>query len=460
MNFKRVFVFCLVLTLFSVNTFGFGFLRDGFIKVSYAQTPEQADQEAKWRAELEQTEKDIAKWQDILNNTKRGTASLQKEADILNAKINQAKAFIKARNISIEKLRKEIDRKNKVIESLEDKISNSRDSLADILKKANEIDSYSLAEALLTNKNISDFWSSLDQYSVVNRSLNDLLDQIRQTKDLTEKEKSLLDQKKNKEIDLKEETEVQKQQVEKNEKEKQYLISVNKTQEKTYEQVIKERQKRASEIRAALFSLRDAAAIPFGDAYQYALKAQKITGVRPAFLLAILTQETNLGKNLGTCNKPDSSENRKWKAIMPGPDDIKAGLSKRDDESAYLRITSALGFDPDKMPLSCPIGAGWGGAMGPSQFIPTTWEAYAPRVQSATGRSTANPWNPEDAFIASALYLADLGAGAQTFTSERTAALKYYAGSNWNKKSNAFYGDQVMAKAKNIQLNMIDPLNF
>ncbi len=431
--------------------------------VAFAQqTPEQiATQEAQWKAELEATEKDIAKWQEILNNTKKGTASLQKEADILNAKINEAKAFIKKRNIAIEQLRRDIDNKTKTIGTLEEKIKNSQDSLAQLIRKTYEIDSYTLPEVILAKKDLSDFFSDADSFNTINKSLKELLDDIRETKNLTERERELLDKKKNEEIDIKANVEAQKRQVEKNEQEKQYLIKVNKTQEKSYEQVIKERQKKAAEIRAALFALRDTAAIPFGTAYQYALEAEKATGIRPAFLLAILTQETNLGKNQGSCNKPDSPVEKQWQAIMPGPEDIKKGLSKRDDESAFLRIVESLGVGPRDRVLSCPIGGtGWGGAMGPSQFIPTTWEAYAPRVAQALGKTITNPWNAEDAFVASSIYLTDLGAAAQTFTAERTAALKYYAGGNWNKKANAFYGDQVMAKAKTIQETMIDPLNF
>lgn len=431
--------------------------------VAFAQkTPEEiAAQEAQWKAELAATEADIAKWQDILNNTKKGTASLQKEANILNAKINEAKAFIKKRNIEIEKLKLAIASKSKDITTLEEKIGNSQDSLAQLIRKTYEIDSYTLPEVILAKKDLSDFFSDADSFNTINKSLKELLDDIRETKNLTEREKEALDKKRNEEIDIKAKIEADKKQVEKNEKEKQYLITVNKTQEKSYEQVIKERQKKAAEIRAALFALRDTAAIPFGTAYEYAKEAEKATGIRPAFLLAILTQETNLGKNQGSCNKPDSPVEKQWQAIMPGPDDIKAGLSKRDDESAFLRIVAALGVGPRDRVLSCPIGgAGWGGAMGPSQFIPTTWEAYAPRVAAALGKSVVNPWSAEDAFVASSVYLTDLGAAAQTFTAERTAALKYYAGGNWNKKANAFYGDQVMAKAKVIQETMIDPLNF
>jgi len=110
------------------------------------------------------------------------------------------------------------------------------------------------------------------------------------------------------------------------------------------------------------------------------------------------------------------------------------------------------------MPLSCPWNNGWGGAMGPSQFIPTTWESYGAALANLLGKTTANPWEPKDAIMATAYYMKQLGADAQTFTAQRTAALKYYAGSNWSKPANAFYGDQVMVKVQNIQTNMIDPL--
>jgi membrane-bound lytic murein transglycosylase B len=246
--------------------------------------------------------------------------------------------------------------------------------------------------------------------------------------------------------------------VEKNEAEKKELLKISKTQEKTYEQVLKERQKKASQIRAALFALRDTAAIPFGTALAYANVVSAKTGVRPAFLLAILTQETNLGENIGTCNRPGDPASKLWTAIMPGPSDLASGKSKRNDQAAFLRITSGLGLDPASVPLSCPWQGGWGGAMGPAQFIPTTWESKQSSIAAALGKSKVSPWEPQDAFMASGLYLSELGANSGTFTAERTAALKYYAGGAWNAKKNAFYGDGVMAKARNIQENMIDPL--
>ena len=74
------------------------------------------------------------------------------------------------------------------------------------------------------------------------------------------------------------------------------------------------------------------------------------------------------------------------------------------------------------------------------------------------GKKIPNPWEPKDAITATALFVSDLGASRGGYSAEREAALRYYAGGNWSLPKNAFYGDQVMAKARNIQENMIDPL--
>ncbi len=96
---------------------------------------------------------------------------------------------------------------------------------------------------------------------------------------------------------------------------------------------------------------------------------------------------------------------------------------------------------------------GWGGAMGPAQFIPSTWLGYRAKVTAITGRA-ANPWDIRDAFIAAAV---KLGAdGARNQSGEWTAAMKYFAGSV--NPAYSFYGDSVVALAKRYQED-IDNLN-
>lgn len=97
--------------------------------------------------------------------------------------------------------------------------------------------------------------------------------------------------------------------------------------------------------------------------------------------------------------------------------------------------------------------------MGPAQFIPSTWVLYEERISRATGHNPPNPWDPYDAFMASAILLMDNGADALTAKAERLAALRYLAGwTNATKKAYAFYGDDVMELSEKYQ-RQIDILN-
>jgi membrane-bound lytic murein transglycosylase B len=228
-----------------------------------------------------------------------------------------------------------------------------------------------------------------------------------------------------------------------------------------------EKQKKAAQIRAALFALRDTEGIAFGDALKYATLASQKTGVRPALILAILTQESDLGKNQGSClvnnieNGDGAGKNTGtlFEQVMKAP----------RDTVPFKSITDRLGKDWKMTPVSCPpgtkytLGRGFGGGMGPSQFIPSTWELFKGKLGTTLGipGDEVNPWNPEHAILATAIYMADLGAGKGGHTAERNAACRYYSGAACQagrKPANVFYGDQVMAKAENIQITMIDPL--
>jgi membrane-bound lytic murein transglycosylase B len=119
------------------------------------------------------------------------------------------------------------------------------------------------------------------------------------------------------------------------------------------------------------------------------------------------------------------------------------------DVQPFLDITAALGRDPYKTVVSCPQSIGYGGAMGPAQFIPSTWKLFASRLSSALGVTTADPWRPQDAFMASGMYLSDLGASGG-YTGQIRAACKYYGSGG----SSCAYGTQVMARVQTIQNNI------
>jgi len=155
--------------------------------------------------------------------------------------------------------------------------------------------------------------------------------------------------------------------------------------------------------------------------------------------MAIVKIESDWGGNVGKGN---------WRTDM-----------HPRDFSAFQAITSALGLNPDSTPVSKKPAYGWGGAMGPAQFIPTTWLLYADMVANLTGHKPASPWNIEDAFTAAGLMLAESGADKQTYAAESKAAKIYIAGSRWNRSLTArIYANNVMAEASRIQKD-IDILN-
>ncbi|MEN9649320.1 MAG: hypothetical protein RL094_287 [Candidatus Parcubacteria bacterium] len=410
-------------------------------------TPEQ---EAALRAELADIEKQIQAQQAILTTKQQEASSIQRDVSILDAKIKQAKLKIQAHDLAIKKLGKDITVKTNTITALSSRIDRSKLSIEQTVQKTNELDSYSLAEAVLSNKNISTFFSDFDAYASVQKSLQERLNEIKDAKKEDEIAREELDDKRNQEIDTKVNVETEKKKIEVAESEKKRLLNLNKAQQKDYQTVIADKQKRATQIRNQLFALRDTAAIKFGDAVSYAKAAAGKTGVRAAFVLAILQQESNLGQNVGSCYL--TSEDGSGVKSKTGAS-VSNVMKATRDVQPFLQITKALGRDPFKTLVSCPFSVGYGGAMGPAQFIPSTWMLFQDRVAASTGKGTADPWNAQDAFMASATYLSDLGASGGSYTAERNAACKYYSGRSCSG-SNKFYGDQVMARVQSLQDNI------
>lgn len=403
-----------------------------FPSLIFAETAQE--KESRLNAQLAQVNQEIASQQSLLKSKQQETASIQRDIDILTYKINTAQLNIKAKQIEIARLGGDIVKKQKTISVLIDRLETEKISLAELLRQTRELDDNSFVEVTLSPQTLSNLFVDLQRFNTLEGNVQVTLDTVRGVKTNTEAQKTVLEDRRDAETNAKRAIEVEKANIEQLNRQKTVLLNASKAKEKSYKTVIATKQKERAAILNALFTLRNAKSITFGEALEVAKFVSAKTGVRPAFLLAIITQESNLGKNIGTCNRPGDPPTKSYKAVMKPDRDV----------APFERICQQLGIDPTTQPVSCPIGGGYGGAMGPAQFIPSTWQGMARAVTAITGSSPANPWNTRDAFTASALYLRDLGADAQTYTAERKAALKYYAGSNWSSPKNAFYGNDVM----------------
>lgn len=429
--------------------------------VAHAET--EAERRARLEAELQNVERQILTQQRLVEDKQLERQSLERDVAIIEGKIKQAQLGIQARTVAIMQLTDQIGDKEETIIILEEKLRKQKESLADLIRKSVLMDDYSLVEVLLSRQSFSEFFSDVAAYESLKESLNESLAVLESIHADTYFQKSQLESKQETEAEMKRIQELQKKEVEAQEREKERILSVTKGEEKAYQQLLESQQRTAAQLRNALFQLLGGGGgIPFPQAVELAKYAERQTGVAAALVLAILEQETNLGSNLGSCLYNDM---RGGKVVMH-PD---------RDAPIFLAIAKELGFDPASRSVSCPITSngeryGWGGAMGPSQFIPSTWAIYGGIVNTGSGwaynqandairrmngtGSPANPFNNQDAFLATALLLRDNGASG-TYASDRLAALRYYAG--WggaNNPANAFYGDQVMNRKARLQQEM------
>ena len=401
---------------------------------SFAQAT--SDQQAALQAQLDQLNAEIAQNQANLATEQQQRATYENQVAILNSQIKEAQLEIQQRNLSLQQVKAQITQAQSGISTLDSKVAQGQDSLAQIIRETNEIDQAPLVEQVL-NGSLSDSFETIDDFESIQKALSASFTQMSaQKSDLSAREDSL-ESEQQEEEQLLQVQQLQQSALKATEQQKQDLVTATKGQESTYLQLIANQQQSAAQIKAQLFSLNNANhSTSFGDMYSYAQQASKATGVDPAFTLAILTEESNLGQNVGNCT-------------------YEGAMSPKRDIPDYLIIMEQLGMGLDSEKVSCVQSYGtYGGAMGPAQFIPSTWMLYQSRIASASGQNPPNPWDPRTATFATALYMSDLGASAGTVASEREAALKYLAGSHWQNPSLAFYWEAVQGYMQNYQQNI------
>ena len=385
-----------------------------------------------------QVEKEVAQTAQEKKTLNNQISGLDKKVKDLGYQINQSNLAIKNLNFQIGDTNDSIDKTSKDIDSQKEKI-------ALVLQATYEEDQKSDLEIIMANNTLSDFYDNLVYLENLSTKNHDLLTQIQDMKEYLETQKSSLEDKTEELKNTVAVREIQKQQNTQTKKDKEYYLGLTEAQ---YNQQLKEQQdlaKRAAEIRARIFELAGVSNAPtFGEAYQIAKYVQGVTGLRAAFLLGILNQETSIGKNVGQCYVTNFTNGA---GARSNGQSLNKVMHPTRDIPYFLQICKDVGREPTKTLVSCPIASvgGYGGAMGPAQFIPSTWAFIESQVEAVTVKA-ADPWDIKDAFLASGLYLKSLGG----VKSEFTAAMKYFSGATWTKNEE-FYGRSVLNMAANFQ---------
>lgn len=385
---------------------------------------------------------DLTKTTQQKNTLANQIASLKKKIQSLEYQIKQGTVMVKDLNMQIADTQVSINKTTADIQK-------SQTQIVKILRSVYEEDQKP-SFVILLEGNLSDFFSNLVYLQGLNEKVSALLDSTKNLKTYLEGQQVKMSDN----VDQLQKTialqQVQKQENEQNKKQQDQYLQLTEAQ---YQQQLKDKQdlaQKSAKIKAMLFQVAGGGtqAPTFGVALETAKVVATQVGIRPAFLLAEISQESAIGRNVGQCKLVDASTGT-GKKVSTGASIIRVMKPTRD-VPPFLALTALLGKDPYDTPVSCWIPAyvggaptGWGGAMGPAQFIPSTWNLFADRLKVLLGR-TADPWQIRDSFTAAGLYLADLGATAQTVAAEKAAASRYYGGSS-------AYANSVANRASCIQ---------
>ena len=262
---------------------------------------------------------------------------------------------------------KEINTKEKTLEDLKILLDKHQSSLKILLQRINEMEQKGFVNFLFSDLTLSSFFSRVSEYQSLRKTMENSL---RNINDVTLRIIASVDELQGKKVaqgQLRQQQKATAVQVQYQKKEKERLLELQIASAKKTEEQLNLYESRVAEINNRLFDLRGSGAIPFKQALQYAREAERATGVRPAFLLGLIKNESDLGKNVGT-----------GKYLID--------MHPTRDQPIFPYIAKLLGFtNPNELRVSANPGFGWGGAMGPAQFIPSTWVCYGGLVNTKTG---------------------------------------------------------------------------
>lgn len=432
-----------------------------FVNRVAAQSIDQ--RRAQLESQIKKLEAEAALLDKQLKKVSEQKRTLSREISKLEVEIKQRQIAIRRINLAIQQTALEIENKENNIAELTKRIGSSQKSLSASIRLLSRYDDDNLLAILLKNNTLSEFFATLNNLQDLQRSIKNSLTKSKQARQQLVEEKKKLEENKREQEQLKAIQEVERRLFAQKKREKDELLRVTKGKESTYQKLLADKRRNITALRTQLFYL-EKTGITAEDAVKFAELAASRTGIRTAFLLALLEVETgkrfangtiSVGTNLGTGNWKDDMY-LCYKRLAKYYSNNKYNIRAEREKEAFFSITQKLGLDPNKMPVSKePPYIGCGGAMGPAQFLPSTWLLFEKRVAKLTGHNPPNPWDVEDAFTAAAIFLADAGASSKTTNGEIRAAKTYISGNpNCSRYICRSYANQIISLAKDIERSL------
>jgi len=371
----------------------------------------------------------IQEYQKEISSKGQQEETLQGDIVDLEKDIAKIQLEIQETQLVVQSLDLEIADKEAGIAAMQKEVEAKKKVLAQFMQELYENGNATSVELALGNNTFSDYFFQADSLESFEERTREIYDQFVYLREGIQKEREDLLNRKEEQMNLRAMQNDQQNTLDSQEQAKNSLL--NKT--KNDKQALSSQMGKLQDQLNALQALGEP--INIDEAISAAKYASGFTKVAPEFLLGVLRVESGLGTNVGGGRYKTDMNPAQW--------------------DTFKKICSELGIDPNSVPVSrraCYNSdakdgcGGWGGAMGPGQFMPTTWLGYKSKVEKLTGSSPANPWDLKDSLVAMGLKLAAVdGVTSGDRAAWAKAAAMYLAGGAWENYS--WYSDRVLSYA-------------
>ncbi len=202
---------------------------------------------------IKQLDEEIKIFEKQISEKQTEAKSLENTIKTLDINQKKISTEINKAELSINKTNKNIGELNTEIISLEQKIRNSKEAVALIIRDLQQEDGISMIEKMLANKSLAEIFDTYKSNIDIQEKISKQAVLLTSQKSEVEVKKTSKETEKLKLVSLKEELGDKKVILDNNKKEKDSLLVTTKSQEAAYKAIVQEKQRQKEEFEKQLF---------------------------------------------------------------------------------------------------------------------------------------------------------------------------------------------------------------
>jgi murein DD-endopeptidase MepM/ murein hydrolase activator NlpD len=215
------------------------------------------DQISQKEEEIRQLEQQAAAFKKSLQDAQSKKSTLKNQISLIEERIKKLKNDISLTSAKIYSASLQIDKISLDISDKENDIGKRETSIGLMIQSLYESDGESLMEIVLTKSSLSDFLNQVRYLETLQLNVYNELTRVKELKKELESQKTAVEYQRNQLYGLNNQLTSQKQIVDSEKKDKDYLLIQTKGQEKQYQSLLDETLKKQQEIEQEIYELED-----------------------------------------------------------------------------------------------------------------------------------------------------------------------------------------------------------